>query len=134
MTAFRSHSYAQTQGGATDAATPTGGGDELDEVESSIAAQAELIRKARLQKAKEKEKEKEEATKPMESGGGAQIKRRTTRRGSGSGAKSDFGEGVLVGKLIGQDHSNYVLMYNMLTGIRIGVRTFSSLVLVHKGS
>ncbi|EPQ25964.1 uncharacterized protein PFL1_06420 [Pseudozyma flocculosa PF-1] len=28
---------------------------------------------------------------------------------------------VLVGNLIGEDHANYVLMYNMLTGIRIGV-------------
>jgi 1-phosphatidylinositol-4-phosphate 5-kinase len=28
----------------------------------------------------------------------------------------------LVGNLIGEDHVNYVLMYNMLTGIRIGVR------------
>ncbi len=27
----------------------------------------------------------------------------------------------LVGNLIGEDHANYVLMYNMLTGIRIGV-------------
>ena len=32
------------------------------------------------------------------------------------------GEGPLVGNLIGEDHVNYVLMYNMLTGIRIGVR------------
>lgn len=32
------------------------------------------------------------------------------------------GEDVpLVGNLIGEDHANYVLMYNMLTGIRIGV-------------
>lgn len=31
------------------------------------------------------------------------------------------GEGPLVGNLIGEDHVNYVLMYNMLTGIRIGV-------------
>lgn len=30
----------------------------------------------------------------------------------------------LVGNLIGEDHVNYVLMYNMLTGIRIGVRFF----------
>lgn len=29
--------------------------------------------------------------------------------------------GPLVGNLIGEDHVNYVLMYNMLTGIRIGV-------------
>lgn len=27
----------------------------------------------------------------------------------------------LVGNLIGEDHANYILMYNMLTGIRIGV-------------
>ncbi|KAG1851962.1 hypothetical protein F4604DRAFT_1592186, partial [Suillus subluteus] len=27
----------------------------------------------------------------------------------------------LVGNLIGEDHANYVLMYNMLTGIRIAV-------------
>jgi 1-phosphatidylinositol-4-phosphate 5-kinase len=33
----------------------------------------------------------------------------------------DDGNGVLVGNLIGEDHVNYVLMYNMLTGIRIGV-------------
>jgi 1-phosphatidylinositol-4-phosphate 5-kinase len=30
-------------------------------------------------------------------------------------------ERVLVGNLIGEDHVNFVLMYNMLTGIRIGV-------------
>ena len=28
---------------------------------------------------------------------------------------------VMVGNLIGEDHVNYILMYNMLTGIRIGV-------------
>jgi len=28
---------------------------------------------------------------------------------------------ILVGNLIEEDHVNYVLMYNMLTGIRIGV-------------
>lgn len=33
-------------------------------------------------------------------------------------------ERVLVGNLIGEDHVNYVLMYNMLTGIRIGVSGF----------
>jgi 1-phosphatidylinositol-4-phosphate 5-kinase len=31
-------------------------------------------------------------------------------------------ERPLVGNLIGEDHANYVLMYNMLTGIRIAVR------------
>lgn len=33
-------------------------------------------------------------------------------------------ERVLVGNLIGEDHVNFVLMYNMLTGIRIGVSAF----------
>ncbi|PWZ03671.1 SAICAR synthase-like protein, partial [Testicularia cyperi] len=34
----------------------------------------------------------------------------------------DLGEPkVLVGNLVGEGHANYVLMYNMLTGIRIGV-------------
>ena len=28
---------------------------------------------------------------------------------------------VMVGNLIGEGHVNYILMYNMLTGIRIGV-------------
>lgn len=86
----------------------------LDEVESSIAAQAELIRKARLAKAKEQEQQRQ-----AEEGIGAPImKRRSTRAGSGS----EHGNGgVLVGNLIGTDHSAYVLMYNMLTGIRIGV-------------
>lgn len=35
-------------------------------------------------------------------------------------------ERVMVGNLIGEDHVNYVLMYNMLTGIRIGVSMSSS--------
>lgn len=38
---------------------------------------------------------------------------------------------VLVGNLIGEDHVNYVLMYNMLTGIRIGV---SSILLLIRGA
>lgn len=95
----------------------------LDEVESSIAAQAELIRKARLAKAKEQEQQRQ-----AEEGIGAPImKRRSTRAGSGS----EHGNGgVLVGNLIGTDHSAYVLMYNMLTGIRIGV---SSPLVFRKG-
>lgn len=36
--------------------------------------------------------------------------------------KDEDKDKVLVGNLIGEDHVNYVLMYNMLTGIRIGVR------------
>lgn len=40
-------------------------------------------------------------------------------------------ERVLVGNLIGEDHVNFVLMYNMLTGIRIGVSPPSSRVIGH---
>ncbi|GAA5874125.1 hypothetical protein JCM8547_008380 [Rhodosporidiobolus lusitaniae] len=42
-------------------------------------------------------------------------------RAAGHEEERGDGAGVLVGNLIGQDHANYVLMYNMLTGIRIGV-------------
>ncbi|KAM0787848.1 hypothetical protein ACM66B_003901 [Microbotryomycetes sp. NB124-2] len=99
-----------------------------DEVESSIAAQAEVIRKQRQEKRLEKEKEQQEQQQqPTVGGGGAAVagggapmlRRRTTRAGSGD--MKEPGAGVLVGNLIGQDHANYVLMYNMLTGIRIGV-------------
>lgn len=40
-------------------------------------------------------------------------------------------EKPLVGNLIGEDHVNYVLMYNMLTGIRIAVRTVILLSYLH---
>ncbi|BGP48168.1 Phosphatidylinositol-4-phosphate 5-kinase [Rhodotorula kratochvilovae] len=155
----------------------------LDDVDASIAAQAEAIRRQRQEKRAEAEKEQAKlaaaralAPPPQGSssavGGGAQpgpggLKRRTTRMGSGgsavaaaerddsqpssaavegagedgaatanahpgvgtrqksrlAGTEGDYdpGAGVLVGNLIGQDHANYVLMYNMLTGIRIGV-------------
>jgi len=50
----------------------------------------------------------------------ALTRNETTARGPSMGIKEDV---VLVGNLIGEDHVNYVLMYNMLTGIRIGVRS-----------
>lgn len=115
---------------------------EYDEVESSIAAQAEVIRKQRQEKRLEKEKERVEqeaaAAGNRQSGGlvgGApMMKRRSTKmgvggvgggvNGAGGAEQGGPGAGVLVGNLIGQDHANYVLMYNMLTGIRIGVSPF----------
>jgi hypothetical protein len=39
-------------------------------------------------------------------------------------APKNDADGPFVGNLIGEDHVNYVLMYNMLTGIRIGVSSF----------
>lgn len=191
---------------------------QLDDVETSIAAQAEAIRRQRQEKRAEadreaakaeREREREVREPPASSSGrenggglgvgglagpGALLKRRSTRTGSGSSQQEQIlrpgtatgaaagkakevdpaaamaasssaggaGEGlagnsedaapvptplggrlaraagvqeedlhpggagaagVLVGNLIGQDHANYVLMYNMLTGIRIGVRS-----------
>lgn len=96
----------------------------IDEVTSSILAQEDLIRKERqtkrLEQAKERQEE-EERIGGRTMGSMPSLKRRSTRAGSVSGAP---GGGVLIGNLIGQDHANYVLMYNMLTGIRIGVSLF----------
>jgi hypothetical protein len=69
------------------------GGD--DAFQDSIAKQAHAIRKEREAKKKERAR---------------------------SGSAAGVADGVLVGNLVGEDHVNYVLMYNMLTGIRIGVR------------
>ena len=49
-----------------------------------------------------------------------QLTRSKSRRAV-AGEEDQTRPEVLVGNLIGEDHVNYVLMYNMLTGIRIGV-------------
>jgi hypothetical protein len=121
-----------------------------NDVESSIARQATLIRRDRAAKKAEAEKEsarrnqmiaeQEEVARAavasasasgsggggVSNAGGSALRRRSTRAGSG-GDRVALGTGVLVGNLIGQDHANYVLMYNMLTGIRIAV-SLSSLL------
>ena len=55
-----------------------------------------------------------------------QIRRERKRKQAAEVAAAEVTQGVderpLVGNLIGEDHVNYVLMYNMLTGIRIAVR------------
>lgn len=71
---------------------------ELDDMASDIQLQAEKIRRERIEKRAKQQAEAEAAL--------------TTKKD----------ENVpLVGNLIGEDHANYILMYNMLTGIRIGV-------------
>jgi 1-phosphatidylinositol-4-phosphate 5-kinase len=69
--------------------------------------QAEQIRRER--KRAKAQKDAEEA-----------LTRTTSERRGSFGGKEDDNR-VLVGNLIGEDHVNYVLMYNMLTGIRIAV-------------
>ncbi|KAF7317027.1 Phosphatidylinositol phosphate kinase PIPK5 [Mycena chlorophos] len=80
------------------------------ELASDIQLHAEQIRRERQSKRAKQQQEAEAALTRNE-------RAPPIRRGSGS--KDD--DRVLVGNIIGEDHANYVLMYNMLTGIRIGV-------------
>lgn len=77
---------------------------------SDIELQAEQIRRERQSK-------REKAQRAAEA--------KLTR----SGSKSTMDENrPLVGNLIGEGHVNYVMMYNMLTGIRIAVSTLNLLM------
>lgn len=78
------------------------------ELASDIEIAAEQIRRERISK-RAKQQQQQEAE--------AALTRSETRPKS----EQDM---PLVGNLIGEDHVNYVLMYNMLTGIRIGVSFF----------
>jgi 1-phosphatidylinositol-4-phosphate 5-kinase len=79
-------------------------GDSVEgELASDIQMQAEQIRRERNSKRVKAQQEAEAAL---------------TRSASYPQGEN---EEVLVGNLIGEDHVNYVLMYNMLTGIRIAV-------------
>ncbi|KAJ6577316.1 SAICAR synthase-like protein [Mycena capillaripes] len=77
------------------------------ELASDIQLHADQIRRERMSKRAKQQQEAEAAL--------TRNERAPPRRDS---TKDDV---VLVGNLIGEDHINYVLMYNMLTGIRIGV-------------
>ena len=79
----------------------TGTLQQYGELDSDILQQADQIRRERMTKRRQQEAEM------------ALVKEKS---------KGDDA-GVLVGNLIGEGHVNYVLMYNMLTGIRIGVST-----------
>ncbi|KAK7685374.1 hypothetical protein QCA50_011236 [Cerrena zonata] len=83
---------------------------EFGGLASDIQQQAEQIRRERLSKRAKAEAEKAKVQQDAE--------RALTRTTS---VVKQKGEQPLVGNLIGEDHVNYVLMYNMLTGIRIAV-------------
>lgn len=82
-------------------------------LDSDILKEAEQIRKERHSKRAKAQQEAEEAM----------MGAHRTAQAVQAEAK------VLVGNLIGEGHVNYILMYNMLTGIRIGVGL--SLIPVH---
>ena len=79
------------------------GFEEAGELADDIEQQAEQIRRERMSKRVKAQQEAERA-----------LTRSAT-------IASRVDDGPLVGNLIGEDHVNYVLMYNMLTGIRIAV-------------
>lgn len=82
--------------------------DVEEALASDIQHQAEQIRRERNSKRVKAQQEAEAVLTRVQS--------------MSRGAKAmEEGAQVLVGNLIGEDHVNYVLMYNMLTGIRIAV-------------
>lgn len=87
--------------------------EESGELADDIELQAEQIRRERMSKRFKQQQEAERA-----------LTRSAT-------VLSRVDDKPLVGNLIGEDHVNYVLMYNMLTGIRIAVSTAPSLYLQH---
>lgn len=98
---------------------PTAMGNDAQaaqELASEIQQAAEQIRRERLSK-----RAKQQAQQAEHDAVEAALSRTDTRRSAGSG-RDDV---VLVGNLIGEGHVNYILMYNMLTGIRVGVRICS---------
>ncbi|KAK4687822.1 1-phosphatidylinositol-4-phosphate 5-kinase, partial [Tremellales sp. Uapishka_1] len=121
-------SYGRSPSVTSQTMVPGTDGAGLD---SHILAHAEILRRERLERRQRsvarvedaevepKERDREEVERdersetahPLNPLSAAAIK---------PGGKGDEAK-VLVGNLIGEDHVNYVLMYNMLTGIRIGV-------------
>lgn len=89
-----------------------GSSQAAQELATEIQQAAEQIRRERLSK-----RAKQQAQQAQHVAVEAALSRSDTRRSAGSG-KEDI---VLVGNLIGEGHVNYILMYNMLTGIRVGV-------------
>ncbi|KAI0375997.1 SAICAR synthase-like protein [Pilatotrama ljubarskyi] len=77
--------------------------DDAGELADDIELQAEQIRRERMSKRAKAQQDAERA-----------LTRTAT-------TLSRVDDKPLVGNLIGEDHVNYVLMYNMLTGIRIAV-------------
>jgi len=79
-------------------------------LDSDILAHTEIIRRERLERRQKK--------------AGAEQSVPVSELKAEPKVKED--PKVMVGNLIGEDHVNYVLMYNMLTGIRIGVSCTST--------
>lgn len=135
----KTHSHHQPRASSTPAAglqtsVPGVDGAALD---PDILAQAETIRKERLSRRARKAQADSDSLHDGTEAEGPEMARvnldraapgpsgvtrgkSTVQHKDASAAQIEEAR-VLVGNLIGEDHVNYVLMYNMLTGIRIGV-------------
>ncbi|EKM60150.1 uncharacterized protein PHACADRAFT_251043 [Phanerochaete carnosa HHB-10118-sp] len=90
--------------------------NELGELASDIQQQAEQIRKERMSKRKAAQEAEQGKLRAEQ---GVHRLARTTSLVRALSNRGD--EKPVVGNLIGEGHVNYVLMFNMLTGIRVAV-------------
>lgn len=86
--------------------------DATQDLQSDIDIQTEQVRRERQSKRAKAQAEAEAV---------AALTRTDTRGTKGTKGDEQDDSKPHVGNVIGEDHVNYVLMYNMLTGIRIGV-------------
>ena len=97
-------------------------------LDPDILAQTEVIRRERLERRRKKAEAEAGAAAataaPAKATPEAPIEKQDVRKEK----EKEEATKVLVGNLIGEDHVNYVLMYNMLTGIRIGVSARNSIL------
>jgi len=118
---------ASTSAGVATATIHDGWDPELDEDMKKQAEQIRRERKRRDLEAQEAERIKEESSGKRESKG----KEKAHARSGSIGGKSTSGRSggrksvdewkPIVGNVVGEGHVNYILMYNMLTGIRVAV-------------
>lgn len=118
-----STAYGAAKAGVLGGAPALKTGDvDFDE---DIAKQAEQIWRKRMSKRAQEQQEREagagegEVLQYIDGNAAAVARSKTGKDGKEKEFETDMKP--LVGNLIGEDHVNYVLMYNMLTGIRIGV-------------
>ncbi|PVF93524.1 SAICAR synthase-like protein [Serendipita vermifera] len=134
----RSKAGPSTAANASTSAFPsTQGGPGVEgwdqEFDEDMKKQAEQIRRER--KRRDEEAAQEERLKEEYAGGKRESKgkekayghsRSGSAGGKSTGGKSTGGKSVdewkpVVGNVVGEGHVNYILMYNMLTGIRVAV-------------
>ncbi|KAF9528392.1 hypothetical protein CPB83DRAFT_766872 [Crepidotus variabilis] len=96
-------------------------GEGSIELASDIELHAERIRRERTAKRAKAQLEAEAALTARQEVATAAADTAAAAQAQAQAQAAQGQEQVLVGNLIGEDHANYVLMYNMLTGIRIAV-------------